>query len=99
MAKLSPNSIASTGHIKVNPNLSIRDDSLSDRVYICGDVADTQTPNPNARSAMLQGSVVADNVLLAIKGQKPRHIYKNHWLQGFIKLTLGLVQVRVVLNR
>ncbi|KAI6780787.1 uncharacterized protein J7T54_001095 [Emericellopsis cladophorae] len=89
-AKLSSNSIASTGHIKVNPNLSIKDESFSDRVYICGDVADTQTPNPNARSAMLQGSVVADNILLAIKGRKPRHVYKNHWLQGFIKLTLGL---------
>lgn len=60
-------------------------------VYICGDVADTQTPNPNARSAMRQAVLVADNVVLRAKGKEARREYKRFWADGFIKLTLGLV--------
>lgn len=90
IASLSPNSISSTGHIKVNPTLQIADDSLPN-VYTCGDVAETRTPNPNSRSAMRQATVVADNILLAVSGKQPRYTYENYWADGVIKLTLGLV--------
>ncbi|EHK44202.1 hypothetical protein TRIATDRAFT_87269 [Trichoderma atroviride IMI 206040] len=89
VATLSPNSISSTGHIKVKPNLQIADDSLPN-IYICGDVADTDTPNPNARSAMRQGTIVADNILRAAAGKTPSYVYENQWADGVIKLTLGL---------
>jgi NADH dehydrogenase FAD-containing subunit len=90
VATLSPNSISSTGHIKVKPSLQIADDSLPN-IYICGDVADTNTPNPNARSAMRQGTIVADNILRAVAGKTPSYVYENKWADGVIKLTLGLV--------
>ncbi|RFU78998.1 apoptosis-inducing factor [Trichoderma arundinaceum] len=86
---LSPNSISSTGHIKVKSTLQIADDALPN-VYTCGDVAETKTPNPNSRSAMRQATVVADNILLAVGGKKPSYIYENFWADGVIKLTLGL---------
>ncbi|KAK5995481.1 Fe-regulated protein 8 [Cladobotryum mycophilum] len=89
ITNLSPNSISSTGHIKVKPTLQIDDDALP-KVYTCGDVADTQTPNPNSRSAMRQASIVADNILLAAAGKAPRYKYENLWADGVIKLTLGL---------
>lgn len=91
LSNLSPSSISSTGHIKIKPTLQIADDSLPN-VYACGDVADTNTPNPNARSAMRQATIVAENILLAVAGQTPRHIYDNAWADGAIKLTLGLVR-------
>lgn len=47
--------------------------------------------NPNARSAMRQAEVVADNVILATRGKQPRHKYTPQWGDGLIKLTLGLV--------
>ncbi|KAL7805435.1 FAD/NAD(P)-binding domain-containing protein [Trichoderma aethiopicum] len=89
LSSLSPSSISSTGHIKIKPTLQIADESLPN-VYACGDVADTNTPNPNARSAMRQATVVAENILLAVAGKAPRHIYDNAWADGAIKLTLGL---------
>ncbi|KAM0460886.1 hypothetical protein ACHAO4_001682 [Trichoderma viride] len=89
VATLAPNSISSTGHIKVKPSLQIADDSLPN-IYICGDVADTDTPNPNARSAMRQGTIVADNILRAAAGKTPSYVYENQWADGVIKLTLGL---------
>ncbi|KAL7924768.1 hypothetical protein ACQKWADRAFT_285884 [Trichoderma austrokoningii] len=89
IANLSPNSISSTGHIKVKPSLQVADDSLPN-IYICGDVADTNTPNPNARSAMRQGTIVADNILRAVAGKSPSYVYENQWADGVIKLTLGL---------
>ncbi|EHK23782.1 uncharacterized protein TRIVIDRAFT_147473 [Trichoderma virens Gv29-8] len=90
IANLSPSSISSTRHIKVKSTLQIADDSLPN-VYTCGDVAETNTPNPNSRSAMRQATVVAENVLLAAAGKKPRYTYENYWADGVIKLTLGLV--------
>lgn len=70
--------------------MQIADDQLSN-IYACGDVALTGVPKPNARSAMHQATVVADNVVLAAMGKMPRHKYKPHWADGVIKLTLGLV--------
>ncbi|KAL6875087.1 FAD/NAD(P)-binding domain-containing protein [Trichoderma novae-zelandiae] len=89
ISSLSANSVSPTGHIKVNPTLQIADNSLPN-VYACGDVAETNTPNPNSRSAMRQATVVADNILLAAAGKAPRNIYENLWADGVIKLTLGL---------
>lgn len=90
VADLAPAAISPSGHISVKSTLQIDDDSLPN-VYACGDAADTNTPNPNARSAMRQAEVVADNILLAIHGKKPRYPYKPQWGDGLIKLTLGLV--------
>lgn len=92
MSKLSPASISPSGHLRVKPTLQLADDKLPN-VYACGDVADTKTPNPNARSAMRQASIVAENVLSVATGGKPRYTYENSWSDGMIKLTLGLVRL------
>ncbi|KAK7229499.1 hypothetical protein V2G26_001669 [Clonostachys chloroleuca] len=89
IATLSPTSISTTGHIKVRPTLQVEGEGFSN-IYACGDVADTKTPNPNARSASRQAAVVARNVLLEAQGRLPDKIYENHWGDGVIKLTLGL---------
>ncbi|VUC25228.1 unnamed protein product [Clonostachys rosea] len=89
IAQLSPASISTTGHIKVRPSLQVEGDGFSN-IYACGDVADTKTPNPNARSASRQAVVVARNVLLETQGKLPEKTYENHWGDGLIKLTLGL---------
>ncbi|KAK0634303.1 hypothetical protein B0T17DRAFT_484583 [Bombardia bombarda] len=90
IADLAPDTISPTGHIKVKPTLQIDDDSLPN-VYICGDVADTDAPNPNSRIAARQAEIAADNVVLAAKGKKPSNTYKTQWGYGVIKLTLGFV--------
>ncbi|GAP85205.1 putative apoptosis-inducing factor 2 [Rosellinia necatrix] len=89
IAELSPGSITSTGHILVKPTMQI-DDDLLPNVYVCGDVAETHTPNPNSRTARGQATVAADNVILAIDGKQPANKYSPQWLEGLIKLTLGL---------
>ncbi|KAI9147654.1 Lipase 2 [Paramyrothecium foliicola] len=97
VAALSPGSIAQSGHIKIKPNLRIADDSLPN-VYVCGEVADTKTPNPNSRSAMRQASIVADNLLLEVRGKAPKYKYKNRWADGVILLTLGLHEAKTHLG-
>ncbi|TRX95915.1 hypothetical protein FHL15_003057 [Xylaria flabelliformis] len=89
IAELSPKSITVTGHILVKPTMQIDDDSLPN-VYVCGDVAETKTPNPNSRTAAAQAMIATDNIILAIDGQEPTNKYKQQWLEGSIKLTLGL---------
>ncbi|KAK4183884.1 hypothetical protein QBC35DRAFT_507079 [Podospora australis] len=89
MANLSPQSIAPSGHIRVKPTLQIDDDSLPN-IYICGDVADAHVRNPNSRIAGRQAEICADNVVLAVRGKKPKYQYAEMWGDGFIKLTLGL---------
>ncbi|KAH8160680.1 hypothetical protein CIB48_g7567 [Xylaria polymorpha] len=89
IAELSPKSITATGHVLVKPTMQIDDDSLPN-VYVCGDVAETNTPNPNSRTARGQAMIAADNVILAIDGYEPTNKYKPQWLEGLIKLTLGL---------
>lgn len=74
----------------MKPTLQIADDTLPN-VYTCGDVANTGVRNPNSRSAYHQAKIVADNIALAVRGKKPRHIYTPHWADRVIKLTLGLV--------
>lgn len=90
LAGLSPQSISSGGYIRVKPTLQIADEAYSN-IYACGDVADTETPCPNARSAMRQAATVAANVLSVVDGRKPERVYRHHWVDTFIKLTLGLV--------
>ena len=87
-----PAAISPSGHIKVKKSLQIDAEHLPN-IYACGDVADTHTPNPNARSAMRQASVVAENILLVTQGRQPKHQYSNLWADGVIKLTLGLVRI------
>ncbi|KAI0847456.1 FAD/NAD(P)-binding domain-containing protein [Daldinia vernicosa] len=89
ISELSPTSISESGHILTKPTLQIQDDSLPN-VYVCGDVSETNTTHPNSRSAMRQATVVSFNVLSGTEGKKPRDKYVPHWLDGGIKLTLGL---------
>ncbi|KND93282.1 Apoptosis-inducing factor 2 [Tolypocladium ophioglossoides CBS 100239] len=89
LSHLSPSAISPTGHIRIKPTLQIGDDNFPN-IYACGDVADTKTPNPNARSAMRQAAVVADNIVRVATGKEPCYTYNNMWADGFIKLTLGL---------
>ena len=87
---LSPTSISPSGHIKVLSTLQIAD-AAHPSIYACGDVIGAETPCPNARSAMHQATVVARNILRVVGGKAPKHEYKHHWIETFIKLTLGLV--------
>ncbi|KAI0386983.1 FAD/NAD(P)-binding domain-containing protein [Hypomontagnella monticulosa] len=89
VAQLSPSSISESGYIFTKPTLQIQDDSLPN-VYVCGDVSETNTTHPNSRSAMRQAMTVAWNVISATEGKKPKSRYEPHWLDGVIKLTLGL---------
>ena len=68
--------------------MQVADDAFPN-VYACGDVAETGTPNPNARSAMRQGLVAACNVLSAIQGETPSLEFVPHFAEGFIKLTVS----------
>lgn len=69
------------------------DDSLPN-VYACGDVAETGTQNPNARSANRQGSIVAGNVLAAIQGKAPSREFIPSFVDGVIKLTVSKFRSR-----
>ncbi|KAI0179571.1 FAD/NAD(P)-binding domain-containing protein [Hypoxylon sp. FL1284] len=89
IAQLSPSSISESGHILTKPTLQIQDESLPN-IYVCGDVAETNTPHPNSRSAAHQATTCAFNVLSCAEGNKPKETYESHWMEGGIKLTLGL---------
>lgn len=89
---VSPSVISDSGYIKVLPTLQIADKTHSN-IYAIGDVAETNVPMPNARSARTQASVAASNVISSVKGKSPSTFYKYHWMEGFIKLTLGLVRI------
>lgn len=82
--------MSDSGYIKVKPTLQLADDKYPN-IYSCGDVTDMEVPTPNARSAMQQSIVAADNILLAIEGKAPTNVYTHKWPESFIKLTLGLV--------
>ncbi|KAF1730743.1 Apoptosis-inducing factor 2 [Beauveria bassiana] len=89
LSTLSPTSISSSGYIKVKPTLQLMDERFQN-IYSCGDVTDTDVPTPNARSAMQQSVVAAENILLAVQGEAPQHEYQHAWPESFITLTLGL---------
>lgn len=44
---------------------------------------------------MRQASIVADNLLLEVRGKAPKHIFKPYWADGIILLTLGLVRKKL----
>jgi NADH dehydrogenase FAD-containing subunit len=93
LQELSPKAIASDGHISVKPTLQVADDRFPN-IYVCGDVADTKVPTPNARAAARQAAVACDNILAAMRGQEPTFVYEYSWpIDSFIKLTLGLVRI------
>jgi NADH dehydrogenase FAD-containing subunit len=69
-------------------------DERFQNIYSCGDVTDTDVPTPNARSAMQQSVVAAENILLAVQGKAPQHEYQHTWPESFITLTLGLVSIQ-----
>ncbi|KAH6896752.1 hypothetical protein B0T10DRAFT_602176 [Thelonectria olida] len=94
---LASETVTESGHIKVKPTLQIDNDAFPN-IYACGDVVDTNTPNPNGRSANRQADIVADNVLLAIRGKQPTCVFENYWADGIIKLTLGLDRSVMHLN-
>ncbi|KAI1959269.1 hypothetical protein LOZ58_004540 [Ophidiomyces ophidiicola] len=91
LAQLSPEAISESGHILVKSTLQVADVNLP-RVYACGDVALTGLRNDNARTAMHQATVVGDNIVRAATGKEPNIIYRPHWADGLIKLTLGLTE-------
>ncbi|KAH6984599.1 hypothetical protein BKA56DRAFT_717137 [Ilyonectria sp. MPI-CAGE-AT-0026] len=93
---LAPETVTESGHIKVKPSLQIDNDEFPN-IYACGDVADTKTPNPNGRSAYRQADVASDNVLLAIRGKKPRFTFETSFADGIIELTLGLVSFKLLI--
>lgn len=74
--------------------MQLLDENLQN-IYSCGDVTDTDVPTPNARSAMQQSVVAAENILLAIEGKAPEHEYRHNWPESLIKLTLGLVSFQM----
>ncbi|KAI1978380.1 hypothetical protein LOZ53_003184 [Ophidiomyces ophidiicola] len=41
---------------------------------------------------MHQATVVGDNIIRAATGKEPNIIYRPHWADGLIKLTLGLTE-------
>ncbi|KAM6522107.1 hypothetical protein FALCPG4_011796 [Fusarium falciforme] len=94
-AVLSPKIISQTGHILVKNTLQVADEELPN-VYACGDVVETKLPNPNARCAMRQAAVVAENILREVRDQPPTEEYNADWTDGVIKLTLGLVYCHVL---
>ncbi|KAK1991812.1 FAD/NAD(P)-binding domain-containing protein [Colletotrichum falcatum] len=89
ISEFVPEAMAESGRIKVKPTMQIDAGSLPN-IYVCGDVAEAGVSNPNARSAMKQATVAADNLVLALQGKQPTKLYRHYWADGFIKLTLGL---------
>ncbi|KAK1640064.1 hypothetical protein BDP81DRAFT_390822 [Colletotrichum phormii] len=90
-----PEAIAKSGRIKVKPTMQIDVDSLLPHIYVCGDVAEAGVTNPNARAAMKQAIYAADNLVLALQSKTPSNIYEHYWADGVIKLTLGLLSLRM----
>ncbi|KAJ5587963.1 uncharacterized protein N7459_003728 [Penicillium hispanicum] len=84
---LSPTTFSASGHIRVKPSLQVADDAF-DRIYAAGDVIWTEHLK-NARSAMQQAQIVADNICRAIRGGQQIE-YQQQWWEGTTKVTLGL---------
>lgn len=90
LASVSPSSIAPNRKVLVKPSLQIADDAFPN-VFAAGDVAATDSRNPNARSAMMQAAVVAENILLLLAGKAASKVYRPFWGEDVIVLTLGVV--------
>ncbi|KAH8822094.1 amid-like NADH oxidoreductase [Xylogone sp. PMI_703] len=88
LSALSPASISDSGIIMVKKTLQIIDDNYP-RIYALGDVAATGGARMG-RAASLQGFLVADNIVRAIKGRQLRPYKPISIIEGGIDLTLGL---------
>ncbi|CZR65582.1 uncharacterized protein PAC_15482 [Phialocephala subalpina] len=71
------------------PTLQVTDPAFPN-IYAAGDVAELGI-TPNSRAAMEQATVVADNVLYAIRGKRQAEYSYRLW-QGGIELTLGITK-------
>lgn len=67
-------------------------DDAFPQIYAAGDVIEAG-PIKNARSAVQQAQVVADNIICNIRGQRQIE-YRQQWWEGTTKLTLGTVSVK-----
>ncbi|KAJ5533676.1 hypothetical protein N7494_010228 [Penicillium frequentans] len=83
---LSTETFTPSGHIRVKPSLQVLDDAFP-QIYAAGDVIEAG-PIKNARSAVQQAQVVADNIICNIRGQRQIE-YRQQWWEGTTKLTLG----------
>lgn len=88
---LSPASISKeTSEILVRPTLQIEDDRFP-HVFAMGDVAATGGPKMG-RAAVMQSEVIVHNILTLIAAKRSTKEYKPlTWIEGSIKLTLGIV--------
>ncbi|KAJ2899394.1 hypothetical protein MKZ38_003066 [Zalerion maritima] len=89
LSPLAPQCLTDSGHIKIRPTLQLDDDEFPN-IYSCGDVADTKFPTPNGRSASVQAGIAAENIFSSVWGKEPTSKYVPSWVDGHIKLTLGL---------
>ncbi|KAJ5563829.1 hypothetical protein N7513_000071 [Penicillium frequentans] len=69
------------------PNSNPVLDDAFPQIYAAGDVIEAG-PIKNARSAVQQAQVVADNIICNIRGQRQIE-YRQQWWEGTTKLTLG----------
>jgi pyruvate/2-oxoglutarate dehydrogenase complex dihydrolipoamide dehydrogenase (E3) component len=80
----------------VEPTLQIKINNVpSPTIYALGDVIDLPGPKMG-RAASMQGFVVAENIVRAIHGKKPR-AYLPTMIDTSIELTLGLVSLILIL--
>ncbi|KAL2265092.1 hypothetical protein VTJ83DRAFT_6192 [Remersonia thermophila] len=91
VAEIAPQILTPSGRIRVKPTLQIDDDSLP-TVFACGDVADINVSNPNAKTSSRQAEVAADNIIQLVRGKEPKHTYEPAWQDEIISLSLGVGQ-------
>lgn len=86
---LSAESVSESGHVKVQPTLQITG-PLFTRTYAAGDVIESDGVK-NARGAIEQAEVVAENIVRALHSQKQIE-YHVRWWEGMTRLSVGLVR-------
>ncbi|GES66314.1 putative mercuric reductase [Aspergillus terreus] len=89
---LSTESVSESGHIKVQPTLQITG-PLFTRTYAAGDVIESDGVK-NARGAIEQAEVVAENIVRALNSQKQIE-YHVRWWEGMTRLSVGLNKIIV----
>ncbi|KAM5440978.1 hypothetical protein MferCBS31731_004117 [Microsporum ferrugineum] len=93
LSSLLPSIISKkSARILVQPTLEVfagPETGLETHIFALGDVAEHNGPRM-ARAGWMQASVVVDNILAIIRGEKPSQTYTPQlFLEGAIKLTLG----------
>ena len=69
-------------------------DNAYPNIFALGDVAETGAPKM-ARAGMMQADVVSDNIVASIKGVHLQDYVPNA-IEGFLKLSLGLVSLHLI---